>query len=196
MKHLTPQQFVEALDGTLAPPHLRHLEACETCRQEVSDLRVLMGDVHLTAQAAEPSPLFWDHFSRRVHAATSVEPLPHARAWWQDAWRPLIAVGAILGMVAVIVSVRLGPFGLAQQAPLPTGVSVLGPANGLEADVAVPSDGPWDLVSQIASNLSWDEAKQAAEPTRDVTGDAVEQLTPLQRAEFVRLVKAQMGGAE
>jgi hypothetical protein len=194
MTHLTPQQFVEALDGMLAPPRLRHLETCETCRREVSDLRALMGDVHLTAQAAEPSPLFWNHFSRRVHAATRVEPLPHARAWWQDAWRPLIAVGAILGMVAVLVSVRLAPFGLALQAPLAPGVSA--PGTSLEADVAVPSDGPWDLVSQIASNLSWDEAKQAAEPTRDVTGAAVEQLTPLQRAEFVRLVKAQMGGAE
>ena len=37
-KHLSPEEFVDAIDGTLAPSRREHLDQCEACRHEAGAL--------------------------------------------------------------------------------------------------------------------------------------------------------------
>jgi hypothetical protein len=188
--HLSPEQFIEAAEGTLAHAASSHLEACEACRREVSELVALMGDLQTASDRTEPSPLFWDHFSQRVQAATAAEPVP-AHSWWH-AWRPIATVAAVAAMVLLMVELRMPR---ATSAPGTSGVSGVTPADSNLA--AVPAgDDAMNFVTELAADLSWDDLQQVAQPSRDVTIAAVDQLTASQRAELARLVKAAMDGAE
>ncbi len=100
MSHLTPEEFVDAVDGTLGPlsdDRLRHLKGCVRCRDELASLGATLRDTR-AADIPEPSPLFWDHLSRRVRERISKEAETEARAasagdawWWAWTWsRPLI----------------------------------------------------------------------------------------------------------
>src|SRR5262249_7593962 len=80
MTHLTSQQFVEALDGTLTRKAAGHLSHCDACRREVDTLRALMTDVESAREVPDPSPLFWAHFSERVTRATA-DLVPGRAAW-------------------------------------------------------------------------------------------------------------------
>ena len=53
-----------------------------------------------------------------------------------------------------------------------------------------------NLIVQVASNLSADEFQEAARPTGDATAAVIDELTPEQRAELIRLIQAKMGGIE
>jgi hypothetical protein len=186
MTHLTPQQFIDAIDGVLSPVHAGHLEACEPCRQEIAALRSLTSDVRAVV-APEPSPLFWDHLSERVRVATSAEPVP-AGAWWHGVWNPVMTIGLALAVMAIMFVVRAGPV---RPSPLPP---VTVEALGSIADDSVSR--PPDFVVDVAASLPMEDLREVARPTPDATAALMDQLTPTQRAEFVRLVKARMNGAE
>lgn len=195
MTHLTPQQFVDAVDGVLAASQLEHVEQCDACGRELAELRALLGEAQSAGAVPEPSPLFWDHFANRVHAATRVEPIPVRTPWWQGTWRPLVAVGAVLavGALVLVVSTRSVP----REAP-PAQVAAVEPGAASDSALAVEagllSDQQLDAMAQLAQDVPWDQAAEAARPTTDATAAMVAELTPEQRAEFARLIKAQMGG--
>lgn len=192
MRHLSPEQFIEAVEGTLAVADARHLESCEACRREVSELSALMGDVRATDDMPEPSPLFWDHFSARVQAATMADPIP-ARAWWRDAWRPIATLAAVAA-VLLMVELRM-PRATPGSAPV-SGVPAPAAEQANLLDPAAAEDEAMDFVTELAADVPWDDLQQVAQPSRDVTAAAVDQLTASQRAELARLVKAAMDGAE
>jgi len=197
--HLSPSEFVEAVERTLDASRLAHLGACETCRREVADLAALMQDVQATVVAPEPSPLFWDHFSRRVQAATAHEPVVAPTLWdrvssWS--WTPIATAAAVIAVAVLAVVIRLPNGG----APVPselTGISATVPGEVDEIGLGDPApDEALALVTDLASDLSWDEMQEIAQPSRDLTAAALGQLTAAQRAELALLVKAAMGGAE
>ena len=193
--HLTTQELIEALDGGLLSRRQTHLEACEACREQVALLRRVTNDV-AAVDLPEPSPLFWEHFSRRVHAATQVEAIPVRQPWWTGAWRPLMAVCSVV--VAVILAVTVGHAPLRPVVGVPEAVDVstiASAASGLDTTLGA-DDESLNFVAQVASTISDDELQQAARPTGDATDAMVEELTPGQRAELVRLLKAQIGGGE
>ncbi len=89
-RHLSPEEFVDALEGTTSPVSATHLRECESCRAELADMRSVLDDAR-AVEASEPSPLFWDHFSARVKAATLQEP--SGAAWLSSfSWRPVTSV--------------------------------------------------------------------------------------------------------
>ena len=104
--HLSPQEFVESLDGVLATSRLDHLHACAECRADLDRLRSVVTEVQ-AAEMPEPSPLFWNHFSERVRQATAAAPTPVAASWWSAAWRPVAGFAA--GLAVVILPVLLWP---------------------------------------------------------------------------------------
>ena len=57
-------------------------------------------------------------------------------------------------------------------------------------------DGSLNVVAAVAADLKTDELQQVARPSADATGAAIEDLTPAQCAELMRLIKTQMSGAE
>ncbi|MCC7177846.1 MAG: hypothetical protein IT177_05580 [Acidobacteria bacterium] len=70
MKHLTPDELIDAAEGTLDVERQHHVDTCEACRGEAEALRALLREA-TGMRLPEPSPLFWDHFSARVRAAVA-----------------------------------------------------------------------------------------------------------------------------
>jgi hypothetical protein len=189
--HLSSKEVVEAVDGTLPIARLEHVQACEACRREVSDLQVLVADVESTADVPEPSPLFWDYFSDRVRAATKAESIPGRASWWQRAWRPFVAIGALTA--AVVLAAVLWP---ARPNDPPAGSTMA--SAGVDVDPFDDLDeASLTLMTAVASELSWEEARLAAlTPRRVIVDAALVQLTPAQVAELARLIRAETGGVE
>jgi len=191
MTHLTPQQFVDAVDGTLSAVHPDHLSACRACREELASLRALAGEVE-ALEASEPSPLFWEHFSRRVHAATSTEPLPSSSGWWKTVWNPMITIALAAATMAIVLSVRSMPRPSDAVEPLSAVTPVA--EDAMASDTS--QDDPLTFVARIASALPQGDLQQTAAPTRDVANAALDDLNADQRAELVRLIKAKIGSGE
>lgn len=187
MTHLNPQQFADAVDEALAPVHAKHLEACEKCRKQVASLRSLSADVRAVG-VPEPSPLFWDHLSERVRAATTTEPLV-AEPWWRGVWNPAMTIGLALATMAVVFVVRTGP-----AKPAPADGHALA---GLAGDVSVAADDEsLAFVARVASTIDTEELHQAAYPTPDGVDAALNQLNDEQRAALARLLRAKIGSGE
>ena len=53
-----------------------------------------------------------------------------------------------------------------------------------------------NFIVQLASDLSADELQEAARPTGDATAAVIDELTPAQRTELIKLIQAKMGGIE
>jgi hypothetical protein len=95
--HLGPDDFTAALERTPEGPVAVHLAACAACRDELATLRAQWDEL-AAVDVPEPSPLFWDHFSARVRAATEHSG-PVATPW------PARLVWALGGAAAVIILV-------------------------------------------------------------------------------------------
>jgi len=189
--HLSNDQLVDATEGTLAAGAADHLEQCEACRARVTELRALLTDVNLSSRVPEPSPLFWDHLSRRVREATAAETVPQPFAWWHGLWRPLVAFGAAAAAVALVVLVRHGQPTVHQSA---TATSVVADA---AAEPALQDDPSVDVVTAVVGDLSFDELRSAdLVPSRATVDQAVSQLTEDQKRELMRLVREELGGPE
>jgi len=76
--HLTPDQLVDLADGVKPESSAPHLADCAVCRAQLNGLRATMSQV-ADVEVPEPSPLFWDHLSRRVSDAVAREDAGIAR---------------------------------------------------------------------------------------------------------------------
>lgn len=189
MTHLTSEQLVEAAEGVLPAERTRHLEQCETCRANVDTLRAVLSDVGDTSTVPEPSPLFWEHLSRRVREATAVERVPAPERWWQGLWRPLVAFGAVAGAVAFAVLLRSG----STEPPVAVEPAQVVATSG---EPAVPDD-TVDVVTAVAGDLSFDELRAAdLVPSRGAVDLAVSSLSEAQQRELMRLVREELIGSE
>ena len=106
--HLAPNQFTDALDGVTTPAVQAHLASCAACRTQLAGLVQMVQAVDGADEAANPSPLFWDHFSARVRRAT--EEIPVRMPWWERwaaaAARPLIAGAAVVAAALLSTLLR------------------------------------------------------------------------------------------
>jgi hypothetical protein len=180
--HLSPDERVDALDGTLAVSRQAHLDACAGCRQELASLRSVL---RVTAEddVPEPSPLFWDHFEARVAAA--VNDVAAARVpWWRGstrAWVTLATAAAIL--FAVWIS------------PLRTRVTDVPDAVVADAGPAIGTIGEsaqWEFMSGVLETLEQDDARVVLAPSPGAVDTAFESLTAAERDTFARLLQAEM----
>jgi hypothetical protein len=70
--HLNADELVDLAEGARPESSAPHLAACPQCRAQLDDLRAMMSAA-AGVDVPEPSPLFWDHFSQRVHDAVAAE---------------------------------------------------------------------------------------------------------------------------
>jgi hypothetical protein len=152
----------------------------------------------VAARAAEPSPLFWDHFSARVKAAVAGERAP-AVAWWR---RPAVKLGCVAASVALVL---VGVFAIPRrsavvEAPAPAGPQLAAPASASSARPEAPrvespgaSDPAWAVIRAAASGMALDEAHAAGLNVRpgSIEG-ALVTLTPPERSELQRLLRAEL----
>jgi len=192
-KHLSPEQLVDAVDGVMSVAHREHVDACTACRAQLTTLRQVMTHVEAATSVPEPSPLFWDHFSRRVQAATAAEP-PAPMSRWLRSWR-VLSFGAMLAAAVMIITIQI--------VKMPSPIS--GPTESRTAEVSstapsaadtVSADGEsWQLMMMLASDLSSDELHDVTAPMISAASTMAPQLTPAEQREFVRLIRHEIGGA-
>jgi hypothetical protein len=188
-RHLSPEEFVDALEGS-SPASAVHLARCAECREELATLQATLAEARRSedAEASEPSPLYWDHFSARVKQAVANESVSPRWSWGRLGWKPAAALMTVAGVLAIALYVRPG----GQPAGAPAG----GAQPAIELASAVPAfedDGSWTLVTALASELDWNELSQAAEPADGAADAIIEGLTSEQREALARLLQKEIG---
>ena len=200
--HLKSDELVDLAEGTRTEASAPHLVTCDACRQQLMELRAVLSAAADVA-IPEPSPLFWDHFSARVHDAVSSEPAP--RRSWLDAWRGarwlvpmsvVAAAAAIVMTVAVNRSITSPPLPLAPsiQMASTTAIDPVG-ATGLELlnDIQMPSDDPsLMLVADLTSQMDVEAAGDAGLTARGSADHAVTHLNRGELRELQRLLTEEL----
>jgi len=195
MKHLSPEELVDVAEGLRAEPG--HLGECVACRRELESMRALMGAV-ADVEVPEPSPLFWQHFSARVHDAVAAEPQPRSR-WFAPApgWRfalPVAALAAAAVALLVVAPVRRPaasrtPVAVAAQ-PAPA-APASAPGEGA-MPVAETSDPSFLFVSDLTAGMDMDTALEAG-LVSDGTGDhAIAHLSDDELRALAALLRAEL----
>lgn len=198
--HLSSREFVAALDDALDEEPSRHLESCESCRHQLSELRETVERLGASPNVPEPSPLFWDQLEERVRRATADEPVsPRASSWWN--WRPMVVLAPAAVAVMLVIATIEPPDPYVpgvEEGLVEPGVPGL-PAPPADIPVTVVAgagaDGPaWSQIVDLATGVSADELRSFA-PAAELGTDAlIEQLTQVQRAELLRLLRAEIEG--
>ncbi len=198
MTHLSEVELVDLLDGALPSARERHLDECDSCRTIATRMRgafALAKDVEMP----EPSPLFWEHFSARVHEGVRVAEAGQTAGWfgWAQGATAVWAMSAALLTLVVVAGVwRATAPGPRKAASAATVASVAdGAANedpfALGAFDA-ETDEAWALVRTVADDVTWDDA--AADGFGVYPGSvehAMATLTGDERSELVRLLEAE-----
>jgi hypothetical protein len=183
MTHLSPAEFVDYLDGTLATTRGDHVAACERCRAQAAHLRETLQDARV--EDFEPSPLFWDHFPARVRAALDAD-VPAAPAWR----RPIAVLGWAVTVILLAVIAWRAPQPQSPAAPTTvaeTGVQLAGDARADQQDEA------WQLLSAAAEDMKLEDAHAVGMAVPATTVDtAVLELTPVERKELGRLLQDEL----
>jgi hypothetical protein len=143
-------------------------------------------------EVPEPSPLFWDHFSERVHTAVSAEPPPSVS--WMSRINFAWAGGLVAGLavaVAVTMSVRQRPVPVEPVAPV---AAVAGEATlASNAAASIQDDASWAVMGELASELDFDQAGVAGLTVAPGTAeDALTQLTGDEQRAVVELLQQEL----
>lgn len=184
MTHLTSDEFVDALDNALDPARQVHLDACEPCQQQLTELAGVLGDARSVAVPA-PSPLYWEHLSQRVRTAIDAEPAPSGG--WRELlnWRVLAPIAALAALIVVLAGT------VPMNDPVDPGIIVAGESG----DVA--RDDSWVAVTDLVGDLDWDTAVSAGLTVEPGDADqAVLALTASEQQELLRLLKAELARAK
>jgi hypothetical protein len=184
-RHLTPNELIDHLDGTLDRPQSAHLETCAGCREQAVALRRVMTELG-EDEMPEPSPLFWEHFSARVRQATAEAAAPASGL--DRVWKPAAALLGACAACLIVAAVLWWPAG---GRPAPPDAQV---AETSVDDPILVDDGPWTFIVLAAESVAWDEAADDFRVAPDVADEAVAALSQVERAELARLIRAELPG--
>jgi hypothetical protein len=192
MRHLTSEQLIDLAEGGRAASSTPHLQSCETCRNRLAELRATLS-VAASVDVPEPSPLFWDHFSARVHDAVEAERAAGASVFSRWSWLRLTPLwaGALAAVVLAIVIVTSGGRpGQPVSAPAGPAASAAG---SLDDTLSLGDDPSLSLMADLAADLDWDAASEAGLTTHvGVDNDAVTELTDGERLALNQLLKGEL----
>jgi hypothetical protein len=192
MRHLTSEQLIDLAEGGRAASSTPHLQSCETCRNRLAELRATLSVV-ASVDVPEPSPLFWDHFSARVHDAVEAERAAGTSVFSRWSWLRLTPLwaGALAAVVLAIVIVTSGGRpGQPVSAPAGPAASAADP---LDDSSSLGDDPSLSLMADLAADLDWDAASEAGLTTHvGVDNDAVTELTDGERRALNQLLKGEL----
>jgi len=186
MTHLSLDERLALIEAEGEPEH-PHLAECARCLAEVSAARIALADAGRVPMP-EPSPLFWDHFSRRVSeqvAAIAHEPVGRSRAPWR------LLVPLAVGVAALIMTVVIDRRPVAHE----TSASLAVPNRAVDESPsgAAGDDAQWLVLSQAAEGLDPETLSDSLgmSGAGDVES-AVWELTEQERAELTALMRAEI----
>lgn len=194
MRHLSDAELVDAAERTLTPSRRAHLDSCDRCRAAMNALESMLREVS-AGDVPEPSPLFWDHFSGRVHDAVAAEEPSASGSAWTPLRAPWIQIVAFCTIVIAVMSgvwlVRSSATVVPSATTASAGASQGSPA--ASPSVAYPDDAAWAELNAVAADVNVDEASSAGFTVRPAAVDsAVQRLTPQERDELKRLLQSEM----
>lgn len=202
MSHLTDLEMVDLLDGSLPPARAAHVDGCARCRESASALRETLTRAE-TVDVPEPSPLFWEMFSARVHDAVRDASIAEPGGGW-FAWAGTPTVkwafsGALLTLLLVAGAWQATAPRRTPRAPHVASavVSEMSPdASAFDSfdPAADPAEAEaWDLVRTVADDVSWDDGTVDGMGMRPGSAErAVGMLTAAERTELARLLEAEL----
>jgi hypothetical protein len=203
MRHLHSDELIDLAEGTRPESSAPHLQSCEMCRRQLAEARAMMKTV-AEVKVPEPSPLFWNHFSARVHKAITAVGAPRRLGWSAvGSWSRLIwprwplwplSVGAC---VALLVAVTLLTGRLAGpprgETPAPESAAAVAESGAPAELAALPDDPSLDLVADLTEDMDWDRAREVGfAPRQDAVERAVGQLSDVERRELQRLLQREL----
>ena len=192
MNHLSPEEFVDLAEGTLAPARAAHADTCADCRMQADAIHAALRET-AAIDVPEPSPLFWDHFSARVREGVS-RPAPSLG--WQTrfgaGWIGAAAAAAIV--LAVFGGIRLAR----ETAPAANDTAASSAAVSRDAvaiDDRLDSANAevWDVLVAAAADLEFDEA-HAAGMTADPSAidRAVQRMSAEELGALAQLLQSEL----
>ena len=194
MSHLSDVELIDLIDEVLPPERRHHLDECLACRAQAEALRTTMTRA-TDVDVPEPSPLFWDHFSARVHDAVA-ESEPAAPGWFS---RPTLTGGAAGALATAILVAVVWRSSAPVSHPLVTPPSAPATVASLSSDndtdtLDPDADQAWALVRAVADESTAADDDDATElGVRPGTAErAIANLTSAERSEFVRLLEAEI----
>ncbi len=110
----------------------------------------------LDSDVPEPSPLFWDHLSRRVSEAVAAAPPRRAHPRWLSLWG-IAAGGAALAMVLLGLAVGVRSSRVAAPPPAAAAISPA-PEPTAASPGGIDDDASLAVIAAVASQLDWSEA--------------------------------------
>lgn len=191
--HLSSDELIDLAEGTRTEASAPHLGSCDVCRRQLADLRAMMSAA-AQVEVPEPSPLFWERFSARVHQAVAVES---ARGWnwsWARFRMPIAAAVATAVLVIAVSSARLlAPHRPAVPQPPATafGAPVAAPATARDT-LADGSDPSFRLVADLTENMDWEVAREAGLTAGGSAEHAVTHLSAAELRELQRLLQEEL----
>jgi len=196
MMHLTPDDLVDLADGTRPESSAPHLASCATCRAQLNGMRAMMSAV-ADVDVPEPSPLFWDHFSQRVHHAVETDPPSRLRrfgaagyGWFgARAFQASVLVVASLVIIVLAATRTKGPSVV--YAP---SVADAGPRDVWTDGVApdTDTDASLILVASLTVGMDLESASEAGLAHDDTAEHAVTHMSDSELRELQKLLKEEM----
>jgi hypothetical protein len=195
--HLDEVELVDALDGLLSAARDTHLEQCSSCAERLRSLRASLAGLGQSADVPEPSPFFWEHFSRRVSDSVRAEgTASQAPGWWRPARIAALSAAALVVIAASTTMIlRMSP---RSNGPQPaTAVAPQEPPATSEQTqqgaLDVESDSDWALVRAVADDLDWEDAPEAGIHARPGAADRVAvEMSAAERRELARLLEDEL----
>jgi hypothetical protein len=189
--HLKGEELVDIAEGTRPESSAPHLGGCESCRAQLHELRAMMAAAQ-DLDIPEPSPLFWDHLSSRVHEAVAAEGAPRGfdASVWRRLLMPLSAVAVAGLLFAVSVSQR-APSPLPATPPAAV-VADAAPAVELLRDISSDEDVSLTLVASLTDRVDLDTVREAGLATRGSAEDAITHMSESELRELGRLLKEEL----
>jgi hypothetical protein len=204
--HLRVADFIDIAEGTRSEASAPHLAECASCRSKLTELRATMAAAK-DVDVPEPSPLFWDHFSQRVHDAVAAGGGRGTTGWlgalrrlsWRRVTIEPMAVIAIVGIATFVVVPRMFRSSSSPRPDVPSRSTLESPVAprptagmDLPADATIDSDPSLSFVAELVGMLGGD-ADETSE-LEDVASaeHAVSHLTDGELRELQRLLEAEL----
>ena len=199
MTHLAQDELIALAEET-ASRH-PHLEACATCRAAVDQFRDVLAHAR-AVHVPEPSPLFWDHFSQRVHAAVEVERFEPAGLRFTRGWWPSLAGALAVILIGFALTMKSGRF---PETATPTAAN--GPAavqqpaaSATEAVIAqdqTADDPTWAFMGDLTSQIDWEHVEEAGlMPTPGSADLVLQEMTIDEQRVLLELLQQEMRNAK
>jgi hypothetical protein len=194
-RHLHDVEFIDALDGVPSATRDAHLAQCPACSRRLQSLRDAMAGLQGSGEVPEPSPFFWEHFSRHVHDAVRADAT-EARGFGR--WRPariaalatavLVVIAAAVMVVRDVIRSEMPDPAIAIRQEFPVAAE-----QPLQDAFDVESDSDWALVRAVADDLHWEDAPEAGIHARPGAADRVAvEMSVEERQELARLLEDEL----